>query len=125
MNSLKKSFLVFALCFFAVFVVFAQTAEDILAEEPDLTEVEVIEHKDKLYTLRIEFMPAVNEARFIYITQSSLFDQGTAMNVIRERVESFKTERSYFKHIYALKDVTKYDKETNTAIYTSFLKFEK
>ena len=124
MKTYKKSLLIFVLFTLAIFSVFAQT-EDPLAEEPDIMAMEVIEEKGKLYTLRIEYMPVLDEARFIYTTPSSLFDQGEAMKVIRERILTFRGQRSYFNHVYLRKDLTKYDNEKNLAIYTSFIKFEK
>ena len=124
MKTYKKSLLIFVLFTIAIFSVFAQT-EDPLAEEPDIMAMEVIEEKGKLYTLRIEYMPVLDEARFIYTLPSSLFDQGEAMKVIRERILTFRGQRSYFNHVYLRKDLTKYDNEKNLAIYTSFIKFEK
>jgi len=124
MKTYKKSLLIFVLFTLAIFSVFAQT-EDPLAEEPDIMAMEVIEEKGKLYTLRIEYMPVLDEARFIYTIPSSLFDQGEAMKVIRERILTFRGQRSYFNHVYLRKDLTKYDNEKNLAIYTSFIKFEK
>ena len=124
MKTYKKSLLIFVLFTIAIFSVFAQT-EDPLAEEPDIMAMEVIEEKGKLYTLRIEYMPVLDEARFIYTIPSSLFDQGEAMKVIRERILTFRGQRSYFNHVYLRKDLTKYDNEKNLAIYTSFIKFGK
>lgn len=124
MKTYKKSLLIFVLFTIAIFSVFAQS-EDPLAEEPDVMAMEIIEEKGKLYTLRIEYMPVLDEARFIYTIPSSLFDQGEAMKVIRERILTFRGQRSYFNHVYLRKDLTKYDNEKNLAIYTSFIKFEK
>jgi hypothetical protein len=120
--------LLFVILFFAIAMtsVFAQAKEeDPLAEEPDIMAMEIIEEKGKLYTLRIEYMPVLDEARFIYTIPSSLFDQGEAMKVIRERILTFRGQKSYFNHAYLRKDLTKYDNEKNLAIYTSFIKFEK
>ena len=120
--------LLFIFLFFAIAMtsVFAQSQdEDPLAEEPDIMAMEVIEEKGKLYTLRIEYMPVLDEARFIYTIPSSLFDQGEAMKVIRERILTFRGQKSYFNHAYLRKDLTKYDTEKTLAIYTSFIKFEK
>lgn len=120
--------LLFIFLFFAIAMtsVFAQSQdEDPLAEEPDIMAMEIIEEKGKLYTLRIEYMPVLDEARFIYTIPSSLFDQGEAMKVIRERILTFRGQKSYFNHAYLRKDLTKYDNEKNLAIYTSFIKFEK
>lgn len=124
MNNIKKSLFTILLCTLAIFSVFAQY-EDPLAEEPDIMAMEVIEEKRKLFTLRIEYMPNLDEARFIYTIPSSLFDQGEAMKVIRERILTFTSERNYYNHIYLRKDVTRYDNEKNLAIYTSFIKFGK
>jgi len=124
MKTYKKSLLIFVLFTLAIFSVFAQS-EDPLAEEPDVMAMEIIEEKGKLYTLRIEYMPVLDEARFIYTIPSSLFDQGEAMKIIRERILTFRGQRSYFNHVYLRKDLTKYDNEKNLAIYTSFIKFEK
>ena len=121
---MKKSLFILLLCLLASFSVFAQ-AEDPLAEEPDVMAMEVIEEKGKIYTLRIEFMPALDEARFIYTIPSSLFEQGEAIKIIRERISKFCTERGYYKYIYIRKDLTKYDNEKKVAIYTSFISFKK
>ena len=115
MNNIKKYLFTFLLFSLAIFSVFAQY-EDPIATEPE---------KGKLFTLRIEYMPNLDEARFIYTIPSSLFDQGEAMKVIRERILTFTSERNYYNHIYLRKDVTRYDNENNLAIYTSFIKFGK
>ncbi len=128
MKDFRKLTALFA-CILIAFFAFAQTNapvdEDPLAEEPDLKKVETIVEKGKLYTLTIEYMPNLDEARFIYKCPAPLFDQGDGMNVIRERVRDFQVEHNYYGYAYMKKDVTKYDNETNYAIYMSFIKFQK
>ena len=126
MKAYNKLLFIFLFFGIAMTSVFAQSQEeDPLAEEPDIMAMEIIEEKGKLYTLRIEYMPVLDEARFIYTIPSSLFDQGEAMKVIRERILTFRGQKSYFNHAYLRKDLTKYDNEKNLSIYTSFIKFEK
>lgn len=125
MKTNKKLIFLFLFCVLAC-AAFTQIPDtDPLAKEPDIMAMEIIEEKGKLYNLRIEYLPVLDEARFIYTIPSSLFDQGEAMKVIRERALKFRGERSYFNHVYLRKDLTKYDNEKNLAIYTSFIKFEK
>ncbi|MBO4507659.1 MAG: hypothetical protein J5747_03370 [Spirochaetaceae bacterium] len=124
MTGLKRLFLV-VLCMGVCFSLFAQTVDEILGAEPDYQKMEVIEEQGKLYTLTIEYYPALDEARFIYRKNAHLFDQGEAMIVIRERAAKFVAERSYFSYSYSRKDVTKYDNDKDMVVYTSFITLKK
>lgn len=114
----------------AVFTVFAEDAAmKALAEafpsEKDYTEVERITVKGDDYVLQIIFYPSTDEAYFIYETPAAIFDQGAAMNVIHLQALAFKDSHSYYSYIYSRKDVTRYDLEDDTAIYTSYIQFSK
>lgn len=125
-----KKIVACAVLFMAVFSVFAEDAAmKSLAEaypsEKDYTEVETINVKEDEYVLKIIFFPSTDEAYFIYETPAAIFDQGTAMNVIHLQALAFKESHSYFSYVYSRKDVTRYDLEDDTAIYTSFIQFSK
>ena len=124
MTGLRRIFLV-VLCIGICFSLYAQTVDEILGAEPDYQKMEVIEEQGKLYTLTIEYYPALDEARFIYRKNAHLFDQGEAMIVIRERAAKFVAERSYFSYSYSRKDVTKYDNDKDMVVYTSFITLKK
>lgn len=113
------------LCIGLCFSIYAQTIEEILEEEPDYQKTEIIEEKGRLYTLTIEYYPALDEARFVYKKNMRLFDQAEAMSVIRERATKFIAERSYYSYSYSRKDVTKYDNANDLVIYTSFITLKK
>jgi hypothetical protein len=124
MTGLKRVIFV-VLCLGLCFSLYAQTVDEILGAEPDYQKMEVIEEQGKLYTLTIEYYPALDEARFIYRKNAHLFDQGEAMIVIRERAAKFVAERSYFSYSYSRKDVTKYDNDKDMVVYTSFITLKK
>ena len=124
MTGLKRIIFVM-LCMGLCFSLYAQTVDEILGAEPDYQKMEVIEEQGKLYTLTIEYYPALDEARFIYRKNAHLFDQGEAMIVIRERAAKFVAERSYFSYSYSRKDVTKYDNDKDMVVYTSFITLKK
>ena len=86
-------------------------------------QVEVIQEQDKLVTMTIEFIPSLDEARFIYSCPAGTFEQGNAMIAIKERAEKFTKERGYFFYTYIEKAVTKYDNVNKVAYYTAFIKF--
>lgn len=86
-------------------------------------EIEVIQEKDKLVTLVIEFIPSLDEARFIYTCPAGTFEMGEAMKTIKERATNFTKDRGYFFYTYLRPDVTRYDNEKKTASFTSFIKF--
>lgn len=86
-------------------------------------QVEVIQEKNKLVTMTIEFIPSLDEARFIYSCSAGTFEQGNAMIAIKERAEKFTKERGYFFYTYIEKAVTKYDNVNKIAYYTAFIKF--
>ena len=113
------------LCIGLCFSLYAQTVDEILGAEPDYQKTEVIEEQGRLYTLTIEYYPALDEARFIYRKNAHLFDQGEAMIVIRERAAKFVAERSYYSYSYSRKDVTKYDNDNDLVVYTSFITLKK
>ena len=124
MTGLKK-FIFVVFCIVSCFSLFAQTIEEVLEEEPDYQKTETIEETGRLYTLTIQYYPALDEARFIYRKNAHLFDQGEAMIVIRERAAKFVAERSYFSYSYSRKDVTKYDNDKDMVVYTSFITLKK
>ncbi|NLM00894.1 MAG: hypothetical protein GX220_05520 [Treponema sp.] len=107
---MKKIILVLLIFNFICFFVFAQ-------------EIEVIQEKDKLVSMTIEFLPSLDEARFIYTCPAGLFEHGEAMKVIKERAANFTRERGYFFYTYLRPDVTRYDNEKKLASYTAFIKF--
>lgn len=110
---MKKGIICFLLGFLVITSLWAQKQQ----------KVEVIQEKNKLVTLTIEFIPSINEARFIYSCPSGTFDQGNAMMAIKERAERFTKERGYFFYTYIEKAVTKYDNVNKIANYTTFIKF--
>lgn len=125
-----KKIIACAVILMAVFSIFAEDeAMKALAEafpsEKDYTEVETITVKDDEYVLKIIFYPSTDEAYFIYETPAALFDQGAAMNVIHLQALAFKESHSYYSYVYSRKDVTRYDLEDDTAIYTSYIQFSK
>lgn len=86
-------------------------------------QIEVIQEKDKLVTMTIEFIPSLDEARFIYSCPSFKFEQGDAILAVKERAAKFTKERGYFFYTYIEKAVTKYDNVNKIANYTAFIKF--
>ena len=88
-------------------------------------EMEVIHEKNKLVLMTIEYIPSIDEARFIYSCPSGLFERGEAISAIKERATDFTKERGYFFYTYIRPDVTRYDNERKTAVFTSFIKFLK
>ncbi len=110
---MKKSLVILFLCTCIITSMWAQKQQ----------QVEVIQEKDKLVTMTIEFIPSLDEARFIYSCPAGTFDQGNAMVAIKERAEKFTKERGYFFYTYIEKAVTKYDNVNKIAYYTAFIKF--
>lgn len=110
---MKKSLFCFLIVLLLSFNVWGQKQQ----------QVEVIQEKDKLVSMTIEFIPSLDEARFIYSCPAGSFDQGNAMIAIKERAEKFTKERGYFFYAYIDKAVTKYDNMNKVAYYTAFIKF--
>ena len=124
MTGFKRVFFL-VICIGLCFSLYAQTVDEILGDEPDYQKTETIVEQGRLYTLTIEYYPALDEARFIYRKNAHLFDQGEAMIVIRERAAKFVAERSYYSYSYSRKDVTKYDNDNDLVVYTSFITLKK
>ncbi|AEE17737.1 hypothetical protein [Treponema brennaborense] len=119
---MKKSFLCFLLCVSAFSGIYAEEAEDLLKQPIDPTKVEVIQQKKDVATITIEYMPAHDEARFIYTCPTVLFEQSAAMTAIKESATAFVKERGYYFYTYIRADDTRYDNTKKTAIYTSYIK---
>ncbi|MBR5867345.1 MAG: hypothetical protein IKZ04_05485 [Spirochaetaceae bacterium] len=125
---MKKKFL--ALCFLSIlaFSAFGQSGTVQKSESSDSLKIETIEGKISSQDLKkggkvvIEFMPSHDEARFIYMCPSALFEQSTAMLAIKESIASFIKDRGYYFYTYMKSDNTRFDKESKTAIYTSYVK---
>ncbi len=110
---MKKSISCFLIGFLMIGALFAQKQQ----------QVEVIQEKNKLVSMTIEFIPSLDEARFIYSCPAGSFDLGDAMVAVKERAEKFTKERGYFFYTYIEKAVTKYDNVNKIAYYTAFIKF--
>lgn len=123
----KTKLFVASFVFMAVFCAFSFAQEfDPLAEEPDLQTFQVIteQGKNRLTSMTIEWYPELKEARFVYTGPAPLFDQGDAMEAIRQRIIAFCGEKGYYNYSFLRKDTTHFDNKANKAIYTCFVKFE-
>lgn len=124
MKKLLTLSVLFLLASGAIFAVeTTPTTTTTTTETAEQQQTEVIVEKSKISTITIEFMPSIDEARFIFSCPSTLFEQGEAMNTIKERVMQFTKERGYFFYTYIRQDVTRYDNEKKIATCTSFIKF--
>lgn len=93
----------------------------VFAEKPT---VQVIEEKGKVDNLTIEFIKALDEARFIYTCPASLFEKGSVMQKINERASFFTREQGYYFYKRINEDVTRFDNINNIATYTATIKFQ-
>lgn len=135
MTAAKKAFFVvlaLALCTVCAFaqVYDEETGEyiDLSVGIPDYSKVEVIEEKQAgLVTIRIEYWPSVDEARFYYSKPSSLFDTGDAYAAVVQRIMKFQLEHSYFSYTYMSRDELSFDKNQTPerTIYSAYVKFER
>jgi hypothetical protein len=122
---MKKFLIPFcALLLLASSVMISQAATDpatVGVEQDDPTKVEVIkEDQGRGISLTIEYTPITDEARFIYSCPRALFDQGTAMNVIKVRAAAFAKEKGYSTYLHQRQDVMNASNATTTT-YTSSL----
>ena len=121
---------IFAFCFVSILTLsaFGQSGTVTSSESSDQLKIETLEGKISSQDLKkvgkvvIEYMPAHDEARFIYMCPSALFEQSNAMLAIKESIAAFIKERGYYFYTYTKSDDTRFDKESKTAIYTSYVK---
>jgi len=126
LNKFRLAFFTFILlsCCFC----FADDALRLLEEPVDPTHIEVIkgqiisDYLKKAASVTIEYMPAHDEARFIYTCPSALFEQSNAMLAIKECVSSFIKDRGYYFYTYLKADDTRYANNGDSAVYTSYIK---
>lgn len=124
---MKKYIVAFCLVSILSFSAFAQSEGYQMPEPAELLKVEIVDGEITSADLRqtgtvaIEFMPAFDEARFVYMCPAPLFEQSTAMLAIKEAITNFIKSRGYYFYTYLKSDDTRYDSETKTAIYTSYV----
>lgn len=104
-------------------------AQDSTASDTDkYMQVEIVQGSittpelKKVGTVTIEYMPAYDEARVIYTCPTPLFEQSTAMLANKESILAFIKERGYYYYSFLKADDTRYNGETNMAVYTSYIK---
>jgi hypothetical protein len=73
--------------------------------------------------VKIEFIPVTEEARIYYTCATSLFDQGAAMNTIKDRLATFVKEKGSYFYTYQKPDETKFDYEAKKTTYISYVRF--
>lgn len=97
------------------------------AEETEISsQIEIVKGEivtdelKKVGQVTIQYMPAYDEARFIYSCPTPLFDQSIAMLAIKEAISSFIKDRGYYFYIYLKQDDTRYNNDKQTT-YTSYV----
>lgn len=128
MKAYKKAFVVLAALMFCSAVAVAQSEEEELPPaSDDYSKVEIIEEKNGLVQIKIEYWPSVDEARFYYSKPTSLFDTGDAYAAVVQRIVKFQYEHSYFSYTYMTRDALRFDKNVNPerTIYSAYVKFER
>lgn len=120
-----KRFILFFCLLFVCFVSYAQEYD--IPEAVDPLRIEVVQGKiisedlKRTGSVVIEFLPAYDEARFVYRCPTPLFEQSSAMLAIKEAVSSFVKERGYYYYTYLKSDDTRFDPNSQSAIYTSYI----
>jgi hypothetical protein len=120
MEKLKRFFI--PLCVCLIFANAAVVAQEEDAQDPSQVEV-IQEQQERNVTMTIEYIPVTDEARITYKCPSGLFDQGAAMNAIKNRASTFTKEKGYYFYTYIKPDVTQFDNAARTTEYTSFIRF--
>ena len=125
---MKKGFLVLFSLFFCLGSLFAQDLSGIVdnANKVDLS-TKFITPKDqhtadKTATVKIEYMPMVNELRIYYTSMYVTYDAGEAMNSIQACLKDFIKEYQYYNYKYMERDRERYFKNErgfNMAQYVS------
>lgn len=125
---MKKGFLVLFSLFFCLGSLFAQDLSGIVdnANKVDLS-TKFITPKDqhtadRTATVKIEYMPMVNELRIYYTSMYVTYDVGEAMNSIQACLKDFIKEHQYYNYKYMERDRERYFKSErgyNMAQYVS------
>ncbi len=85
-----------------------------------------LDEKDKTASVRIEYIPMVDEARIYYTCMYVQYDSGRAMNSVLGCLEDFTKENKYYHYKYMSKDRERYYKDSrgiSWAEYSSHVKF--
>lgn len=129
---MKKGLLVLFSLFFVLGASFAQDMSGIIddANKVDLS-TKIITPKDqhttdKTASIKIEYIPMVDEVRIYYTSMYVTYDAGEAMNSIQACLKDFTKEYQYYSYKYLERDRERYFKNErgfNMAQYVSHVKF--
>lgn len=129
---MKKGLLVLFSLFFVLGASFAQDMSGIIddANKVDLS-TKIITPKDqhttdKTASIKIEYIPMVDEVRIYYTSMYVTYDSGEAMNSIQGCLKDFTKEYQYYSYKYMERDRERYFKNErgfNMAQYVSHVKF--
>lgn len=129
---MKKGLLVLFSLFFVLGASFAQDMSGIIddANKVDLS-TKIITPKeqhttDKTASIKIEYIPMVDEVRIYYTSMYVTYDVGEAMNSIQACLKDFTKEYQYYSYKYLERDRERYFKNErgfNMAQYVSHVKF--
>ena len=81
---------------------------------------------DKTASIKIEYIPMVDEVRIYYTSMYVTYDAGEAMNSIQGCLKDFTKEYQYYSYKYLERDRERYFKNErgfNMAQYVSHVKF--
>ncbi len=130
----KVLIVLFSICFCSLSL-FAQVFDDETGEyieiptaTPDYNIYEIVEEKQGgLVLFKIQYWPALDEARFFYSKPSTLFDKGDAYAAVVQRIMQFQQDYSYFSYTYMTRDELHFEKNTNPerTVYSAYVRFER
>lgn len=131
---MKKGLLVLFSLFFVLGFSSAQDISNIIddANKVDLSTKVITpkdQHtKDKTASVRIEYMPMVDEVRIYYTSMYVTYEPGEAMNSVLACLQDFTKEYQYYSYKYLERDRERYFKNErgiNMAQYVSHVKFSR
>lgn len=84
---------------------------------------EVMEHKEALYSITVEYYDTLQEARIVYVCPETLFDQGVAVKAVKDRAIQLCKEKGFSKYSYTNPDNRRQRKDGNIrmTVYTTYI----
>ena len=129
---MKKIFAIIAALFCVSGLLYSSEADELNDKKPDNRTITIIpqdQHQDGVKSAKVtmEYTPSTYEVHIYYECLAVSYDQGAAMDTIRECLKDFQLDNGFESYYYMRKDSVKYyndEKKLKWAKYHSYVAFK-
>ena len=87
-------------------------------------EIKTFEENNDKYSVKIQFLEEMGQAKFILTMPQALFERSKAFNLMNEKIRTFQTEQYFSSYSRICDDTIRYNNKEKTVAYIADIQFK-